>query len=262
LLTFATPKFTAVYRKPLTVIKNPRSTTMRLNRYIASSGICSRRDADDLISRGVVQINGKTVTELGTKVNPDDTVKVNGKIVKNERKVYILLNKPKDTLTTTDDPEGRRTVMDLISSATDLRVFPVGRLDRNTTGILLITNDGELAGRLTHPRYRIRKIYEVETAQNVTDEMVEKLTNGIELEDGPMKVDSISYLDPASKRFLQIEIHSGKNRIVRRMFEQLGIEILKLDRVYFAGLNKKNLPRGKWRMLSPKEIGWLKMNKS
>jgi 23S rRNA pseudouridine2605 synthase len=249
-----------VYKRPITVIKK-QTDKIRLNRYIASSGICSRRDADELISKGVVQVNGKVVTELGTQVQPDDTVKVNGKIIKNERKVYILLNKPKDTVTTTDDPQGRRTVLDLIGQV-EARVFPVGRLDRNTTGVLLLTNDGELAGRLTHPRYNIRKIYEVETLQNVTDEMLDSLKKGIELEDGPMKVDAIAFLDPASKRFLQVEIHSGKNRVIRRMFEHLGIEIVKLDRVYFAGLTKKNLSRGHWRYLNPKEIGWLKMNKS
>jgi 23S rRNA pseudouridine2605 synthase len=250
-----------VYKRPITVIKK-QSEKIRLNRYIASSGICSRRDADSLITKGVVQVNGKVVTELGTQVMPDDTVKVNGKVIKNERKVYILLNKPKDTVTTTDDPQGRRTVLDLIGDATEARVFPVGRLDRNTTGVLLLTNDGELAGKLTHPRYNIRKIYELETLQNVTDEMVDALKKGIELEDGVMKVDAISYLDPASKRFLQVEIHSGKNRVIRRMFEHLGIEILKLDRVFFAGLTKKNLSRGHWRHLTPKEVGWLKMNKS
>ena len=250
-----------MYKRPITVIKK-QSEKIRLNRYIASSGICSRRDADSLITKGVVQVNGKVVTELGTQVMPDDTVKVNGKVIKNERKVYILLNKPKDTVTTTDDPQGRRTVLDLIGDATEARVFPVGRLDRNTTGVLLLTNDGELAGKLTHPRYNIRKIYELETLQNVTDEMVNALKKGIELEDGVMKVDAISYLDPASKRFLQVEIHSGKNRVIRRMFEHLGIEILKLDRVFFAGLTKKNLSRGHWRHLTPKEVGWLKMNKS
>ena len=249
------------YRKPVTVIPK-QSATIRLNRYIAASGICSRRDADDLISRGVVQVNGKTVTELGTQVNPEDTVRVNGKVIRNERKVYILLNKPKDTVTTTDDPQGRRTVLDLVHNATDARIYPVGRLDRNTTGVLLLTNDGELSGRLTHPKYNIRKIYEVETAQNVTPEMVQILQKGIELEDGPMKVDAIAYMEPSSQRFLQIEIHSGKNRVIRRMFEYLGIEILKLDRVYFAGLTKKNIPRGKWRHLTTREIGWLKMNKT
>ena len=247
-------------RKPLSVNKTFRPEKIRLNRYIASSGICSRRDADELISRGVVEINGVKITEMGTQVNPGDTVKVNGKTIRNERKVYIVLNKPKDTLTTTDDPEGRRTVIDLVQNATSERIFPVGRLDRNTTGVLLLTNDGDLASKLTHPKYRVKKIYEVRTAQNVTEEMLETMVRGIELEDGLMQVDAISFLDPASKKDLSVEIHSGKNRIVRRLFEHLGIEIVKLDRVYFAGLTKKTLARGKWRFLNPKEVGWLKMN--
>jgi 23S rRNA pseudouridine2605 synthase len=251
-----------VYKRSIRVEKKSGSETIRLNRYIAASGICSRRDADELISKGVVEINGKQVTEMGTQVNPGDTVKVNGKVIHNERKVYILLNKPKDTVTTTDDPEGRRTVLDLVRGATDFRVYPVGRLDRNTTGVLLLTNDGELSGKLTHPRYNIRKIYEVETAQNITEEMMATLTKGIELDDGLAKVDAVGYLDPASRKLLQIEIHSGKNRIIRRMLETIGMEIVKLDRVYFAGLSKKNLQRGKWRFLTPKEVGWLKMSKS
>lgn len=248
-------------RKPLDVYKTARPEKIRLNRYIASSGICSRRDADELISRGVVEINGVKTTELGTQVNPGDIVKVNGKTIKNERKVYIVLNKPKDTLTTTDDPEGRRTVLDLVQNATPERIFPVGRLDRNTTGVLLLTNDGDLASKLTHPKYKVKKIYEVRTAQNVTEDMVATLLKGIELEDGPMKLDAVTFIDPASKKDLSVEIHSGKNRIVRRMFEHLGIEIVKLDRVYFAGLTKKTLARGKWRFMTPKEVGWLKMNK-
>jgi len=250
-----------VNRKSISVIKPERHEKIRLNRYIASSGICSRRDADELISRGVVEINGVKTTELGTQVNPGDQVKVNGKTIKNERKVYILLNKPKDTLTTTDDPEGRRTVMDLVQNATSERIFPVGRLDRNTTGVLLLTNDGDLASKLTHPKYKVKKIYEVRTAQNITEEMMTKLVTGLELEDGLMQFDSVAYLDPASKKDLVVEIHSGKNRIVRRMFEHLGIEIIKLDRTYFAGLTKKTLARGKWRLMTPKEVGWLKMSK-
>jgi len=250
-----------VNRKPISINKQARPEKIRLNRYIASSGICSRRDADELITRGVVEINGVKVTELGSQVNPGDTVKVNGKTIKNERKVYIVLNKPKDTLTTTEDPEGRRTVLDLVQNATSERIFPVGRLDRNTTGVLLLTNDGDLASKLTHPKYKVKKVYEVRTAQNVTEEMLVTLVNGIELEDGLMKVDSITFLDPSSKKDLAIEIHSGKNRIVRRLFEHLGIEIIKLDRVYFAGLTKKTLARGKWRFMTPKEVGWLKMNK-
>lgn len=246
-------------RKTISVIKPDRPEKMRLNRYIASSGICSRRDADELIGRGVVEVNGVKTIEMGTQVNPGDIVKVNGKTIKNERKVYIVLNKPKDTLTTTDDPEGRRTVLDLVQSATTERIFPVGRLDRNTTGVILLTNDGDLASKLTHPKYKIKKIYEVRTAQNVTEEMLTTLLKGIELEDGLMQVDAISYLDPSSKKDLTIEIHSGKNRIVRRLFEHLGIEIIKLDRIYFAGLTKKTLARGKWRFMTPKEVGWLKM---
>ena len=248
-------------RKSISANTPERHEKIRLNRYIASSGICSRRDADELISRGVVEVNGVKTTEMGTQVFPGDSVKVNGKTIKNERKVYILLNKPKDTLTTTDDPEGRRTVLDLIQNATPERVFPVGRLDRNTTGVLLLTNDGDLASKLTHPKYKVKKIYEVRTAQNVTEEMMTRMVSGIELEDGMMQVDSISFIDPASKKDLAVEIHSGKNRIVRRMFEHLGIEIVKLDRVYFAGLTKKTLARGKWRFMTPKEVGWLKMHK-
>lgn len=248
-------------RKPINVNKTSRNEQIRLNRYIASSGICSRRDADELITRGVVEVNGVKTTEMGTQVNPGDIVRVNGKVIKNERKVYILLNKPKDTLTTTDDPEGRRTVLDLVQNATGERIFPVGRLDRNTTGVLLLTNDGELASKLTHPKYKVKKIYEVRTAQNITEEMMTTMVRGIELEDGMMQLDAISFIDPSSKKDVSVEIHSGKNRIVRRMFEHLGLEIVKLDRVYFAGLTKKTLARGKWRFMTPKEVGWLKMNK-
>ncbi len=246
-------------KKPIHIIKAEKPGKVRLNRYIASSGICSRRDADELIQRGVVEVNGVKITELGSQVEPGDNVKVNGKTIRNERKVYVLLNKPKDTLTTTDDPEGRRTVMDLVREATTERIFPVGRLDRNTTGVLLLTNDGELAGRLTHPRYRVKKIYEVRASKNITDEMVEVLLKGIELEDGLAMADSVTFIDPMSKKDVAIEIHSGKNRIVRRMFEYLGLEIVKLDRVSFGGLTKKTLSRGKWRYLSPKEVGWLRM---
>ncbi|NLO67387.1 MAG: rRNA pseudouridine synthase [Bacteroidales bacterium] len=235
--------------------------SVRLNRYIASSGICSRRDADELISQGVVEINGKKVTEFGTQVKPGDSVKVKGKTIKNERRVYILLNKPKDTLTTMDDPEGRRTVMDLVHKATKERIFPVGRLDRNTTGVLLLTNDGELAAHLTHPRYQIKKVYEIKTDAPVSEEAVKKLLEGIELEDGITKADSVAVPDPGFKNYLHIEIHSGKNRIIRRMFEALNIGIIKLDRISFAGLTKKNLARGRWRHLTTREVGWLKMSK-
>ena len=235
--------------------------SIRLNRYISSSGICSRRDADELIVQGLVEVNGRRVTELGTRVNPGDAVKVKGKQIKNEKKVYVLLNKPKDTLTTTDDPEGRRTVMDLVKNATKLRIFPVGRLDRNTTGVLLLTNDGELAARLTHPRYQVKKVYEVKTESGVDEEAVKQLLEGINLEDGLAKADAVSFPDPGFKNYLHIEIHSGKNRIIRRMFEALGIGIVKLDRISFAGLTKKNLARGHWRHLTVREVGWLKMTK-
>lgn len=242
--------------------KKPDPGRIRLNRYIASSGICSRRDADELITGGAVEVNGTKVSLLGTQINPGDRVTVNGKVIRNEQKVYILLNKPKDVVTTTDDPGGRRTVLDLVRGATGQRIFPVGRLDRNTTGVLLLTNDGDLTGRLTHPRYNIQKIYEVETAQNLTDEMLGFMSNGIELDDGPARVDAIGFPDPSNRKLFRLEIHSGKNRIIRRMLEHIGVEIVKLDRVSFAGLTKKNLPRGRWRHLTPKEVGWLKMKKS
>jgi len=235
---------------------------IRLNRYIASSGICSRRDADDLIRRGLVEINGKKITELGTLVKPSDQVKVRGKLIQNAKKVYILLNKPKDTITTTDDPQHRNTVLDRIKGATSERVYPVGRLDRNTTGVLLLTNDGELAARLTHPSNRIKKIYEVTLNRKINPKDLKKLTDGILLDDGMMKVDRVGLSDPANPKTIGLEIHSGKNRIVRRIFEHLGYEVVKLDRVFFAGLTKKNLPRGKWRKLNPAEIGWLKMMKN
>jgi len=236
-----------------------KSQTIRLNRYVASSGICSRREADDLISSGQVQVNKQVITELGTQVKLSDEVRVKGKVIRNERKVYILLNKPKDTITTTNDPENRNTVMHLIAQATDQRVFPVGRLDRNTTGVLLLTNDGDLAARLTHPRYGVRKIYEVSLNKGITDEDLEKLKKGVELEDGLMKTDLVTLLSPENRKELSVEIHSGKNRVIRRMFEALGYDIIRLDRVFFAGLTKKNLSRGKWRHLSTREVGWLKM---
>ncbi|MFO7616968.1 MAG: pseudouridine synthase [Bacteroidales bacterium] len=244
--------------------KNPgpiSDGSVRLNRYIASSGICSRRDADELISQGLIEVNGRRVTELGTRVNPGDAVKVRGKLIRNEKKVYVLLNKPKDTLTTTDDPEGRRTVMDLVRNATKQRIFPVGRLDRNTTGVLLLTNDGELASRLTHPRYQVKKVYEVKTESAVGDAAVKQLLEGINLEDGLAKADAVNFPDPGFRNYLHIEIHSGKNRIIRRMFETLEIGIVKLDRVSFAGLTKKTLARGHWRHLTDREVGWLKMVK-
>ncbi len=233
---------------------------IRLNKYIAASGICSRREADGLISAGLITVNGKSITELGTKIRPGDDVRYNGERIRNERKIYLLLNKPKDYVTTTRDPRERQTVMNLIRNACPERIYPVGRLDRNTTGVLLFTNDGELAKKLTHPSYNKKKIYHVFLDRVVRNEDLNTLANGIELEDGFIQPDAISYVENDNKKEIGLEIHSGRNRIVRRMFESLGYRVVKLDRVYFAGLTKKNLPRGKWRFLSEKEISRLKMN--
>lgn len=232
---------------------------IRLNRYIANAGICSRRKADELIEAGVVSINGEVVTSLGTRVNPaTDEVKYNGERLKREKMVYILLNKPKDYITTTDDPQERRTVMHLVDKATRERIYPVGRLDRNTTGLLLMTNDGELAEKLSHPRNSITKIYQVELNKNLSQGDFNKIEYGIELEDGLIKPDDISYVQGASKKEVGIQIHSGKNRIVRRIFEHLGYDVIKLDRVIYANLSKKDLPRGRWRHLEEKEVIQLK----
>lgn len=246
--------------------QGPRGKTeddkVRLNKYIAGSGQCSRREADELIKSGRVKVNNTVITELGTKVSYLDKIVVDKNEVQGEKKIYILLNKPKDVITTTDDPEGRKTVVDLINLPGKQRIFPVGRLDRNTTGILLLTNDGELTSKLTHPRYNVKKIYEVKTNKGLKDEDIDKLTAGIELEDGTFKVDKIAFLDPNNRKELGVEIHSGKNRVIRRCFEFLGYEVIRLDRVMFAGLTKKKLPRGKYRILSPREVGYLKMYKS
>ncbi len=233
---------------------------MRLNKFIAHSGICSRREADELITAGVISVNDEVITELGSRIKRGDSVKYNGETVRSEKKVYILLNKPKDFVTTSDDPEGRKTVMDLVNNAGKERVYPVGRLDRNTTGVLLLTNDGEMAARLTHPKYNRKKIYHVFLDKPLTDEDFEKVIKGLELEDGFIKPDSVEYVKPDSRAELGIEIHSGKNRIVRRIFESIGYHVTRLDRVYFAGLTKKNLSRGKWRFLTEREINLLKMN--
>jgi len=233
---------------------------IRLNKYIASAGICSRREADQLISAGLISVNGKLVTELGSKVHPGDEVRYNGERIRTERKVYLLLNKPKDYVTTTDDPKERKTVMLLIRDACQERVYPVGRLDRNTTGVLLFTNDGELAKKMTHPSSNKKKIYHVFLNKNLSAGDLKKLAEGITLEDGFIQPDAISYVSSDTKREVGLEIHSGKNRIVRRMFESLDYRVDKLDRVYFGGLTKKNLPRGKWRFLSEKEVTRLKMN--
>ena len=233
---------------------------VRLNKYIAASGICSRREADDLITAGVISVNGVTTTVLGTKVKHTDEVRYNGERLRNENKVYVVLNKPKDYVTTTDDPKERKTVMLLIQDACKERIYPVGRLDRNTTGVLLFTNDGDLAKKLTHPSYNKKKIYHVFLDKAFSSGDMKKLGQGVELEDGFAQPDALSYASSENKREIGLEIHSGKNRIVRRMFESLGYKVNKLDRVYFAGLTKKDVPRGKWRILTEKEITRLKMN--
>ncbi|MDH5825415.1 pseudouridine synthase [Sphingobacterium faecium] len=233
--------------------------TIRLNRYIANSGVCSRRKADELIAAGVVSVNGEFVTELGTKVDPaKDDIKYNGERLKREKMVYVLLNKPKDYITTTDDPQERHTVMELVSKATKERIYPVGRLDRNTTGLLLMTNDGNLAEKLSHPRNNISKIYNVELSKNLTQGDFNKIVFGLELEDGFVKPDDLSYVTGGTKREIGIQIHSGKNRIVRRIFESLGYEVIKLDRVVYANLTKKDLPRGRWRYIEERELVQLK----
>ena len=245
-------------RKPNTNFKKD-SDTIRLNRYIANSGICSRRKADELIAAGVVSVNGEVVSELGAKVNPSvDQIRYNGELLKREKMVYVLLNKPKDFITTTDDPQERKTVMELVDKASKERIYPVGRLDRNTTGLLLMTNDGDLAEKLSHPRNNISKIYNVELSRNLSQGDFNKIAFGLELEDGFIKPDSVSYVTGGAKNEIGIQIHSGKNRIVRRIFESLGYEVVKLDRVIYANLSKKDLPRGKWRYLSENEIIQLK----
>lgn len=241
--------------------KSSGDNTTRLNKFIASSGICSRREADEHIAAGKIMVNDKVVTEMGIKVTPEDKVKFNGKIIRAEKKVYILLNKPKDYVTTLDDPEGRKTVMELVKDAGKERVYPVGRLDRNTTGVLLLTNDGELASRLTHPKYEQKKIYHVFIDRDMNLQDFRKLAAGLKLSDGFIRPDGVSFVNPDSKAELGIEIHSGRNRIVRRMLEAINYKVVRLDRVYFAGLTKKNVPRGKWRFLEDKEINVLKMSK-
>ena len=232
---------------------------IRLNKFLANAGVCSRREADEFITAGVVSVNGEVVTELGTKIKRSDVVKFHDEPVSIERKVYVLLNKPKDTVTTSDDPQERRTVMDLVKNACQERIYPVGRLDRNTTGVLLLTNDGDLASKLTHPSFKKKKIYHVWLDKNVAIEDMEKIANGLELEDGEIHADAISYASEDDKSQVGIEIHSGRNRIVRRIFESLGYHVTKLDRVYFAGLTKKNLGRGKWRYLNEREVNALRM---
>ena len=231
---------------------------IRLNKFMANAGVCSRRAADELIQKGLVKVNGNVVTELGTKITHSDVVEYNDKVVVLESKCYILLNKPKDCVTTSDDPNGRKTVMDLVKGACDERIYPVGRLDRNTTGVLLLTNDGDLASKLTHPQYVKKKIYQVWVDKAISEEHMQQIADGIMLEDGEIHADAISYVSPTDRKQAGIEIHSGKNRIVRRIFESLGYHVVKLDRVYFAGLTKKDLPRGRWRYLTQDEVNFLK----
>ncbi len=232
---------------------------IRLNKFMANAGICSRREADEFIQQGLVKVNGEVVTELGTKIKHSDVVEYDEKVVALERKCYILLNKPKDCVTTSDDPNGRMTVMDLVKGACNERIYPVGRLDRNTTGVLLLTNDGDLASKLTHPKYTKKKIYHVWTDHDISEEDMQRIADGIELDDGEIHADAISYATENDRNQAGIEIHSGRNRIVRRIFESLGYHVTKLDRVYFAGLTKKNLPRGRWRYLTQEEVNYLKM---
>lgn len=232
---------------------------IRLNKFLANAGVCSRREADEFITAGVVSVNGTVVPELGTKVKRTDEVKFHEQPVSIERKVYVLLNKPKDYVTTSDDPQNRKTVMDLVKNVCRERIYPVGRLDRNTTGVLLFTNDGELASKLTHPKFLKKKIYHVTTDKNVTAADMRQIAEGITLEDGEIRADAIDYASPTDKKQIGIEIHSGKNRIVRRIFEALGYRVVKLDRVLFAGLTKKNVRRGDWRFLTEQEVNMLRM---
>ncbi|MDR0560816.1 MAG: rRNA pseudouridine synthase [Prevotellaceae bacterium] len=240
------------------VSKKNKDGLVRLNKFIANSGVCSRREADEYIAAGVITVNGTVVTEMGVKIKPEDEVRFNNERLKGERKVYVLLNKPKNYITTVDDPHAKQTVMELVAGACKERIYPVGRLDRNSTGVLLFTNDGDLAKQLTHPSHNKMKIYNIRLDKNIAKQDVETLLTGIELEDGVAIADDV-YVSDDNKAELGIEIHSGKNRVIRRMFEYLGYEVVKLDRVYFAGLTKKGLQRGQYRILTPKEISILKM---
>jgi 23S rRNA pseudouridine2605 synthase len=236
------------------------SDEVRLNKFIANAGICSRREADVLISSGVVVVNGKIITQMGFKVKPGDEVKYDGALIKTEKKQYVLLNKPKNFITTMDDPQGRKTAFQLVANACKERIYPVGRLDRNTTGLLLFTNDGDMAKRLTHPRYEISKLYHVTLSKPIKKEQLDTLCSGLELDDGAfVKADKVELIHDSGNREAGIELHSGKNRVVRRMFEAIGFEVTKLDRVKFASLTKKDLPRGNYRHLTEKEVSFLKM---
>lgn len=258
-------------RRPRVAVDSPKSfapdpldenATIRLNKYIANTGLCSRREADKFIEAGLVTVNGVVISELGVKVLPTDEVRYNNERLNPERKVYLLLNKPKDYVTSVDDPHATRTVMELIEGACKERIYPVGRLDRMTTGVLLFTNDGEMALKLTHPSNDVRKIYQITLDKKVSHEDMIAIASGVELEDGFIQPNEVSYADPEDKHIVGIEIHSGRNRVVRRIFEKFGYKVAKLDRVYFAGLSKKGLTRGKWRFLTTQEVGFLKMLKS
>ena len=252
------PRTGGSYKKP-TIRHESDQEGIRLNRYLSNAGICSRREADDLISSGVVSVNGTVVTELGTRVDPDrDIVKYNGESVRKDRLVYVLLNKPKDYITTTDDPQERRTVLNLVEKITPIRVYPVGRLDRNTTGVLLLTNDGELTNRLTHPKFGITKMYAVELDKKLRQEDFLKIQEGVDLEDGPIQVDQLAYIEGMDKKNIGVQLHSGRNRIVRRIFEHLGYKVVKLDRTAFGTLSKKGMKRSECRFLTPLEVGRLK----
>lgn len=234
----------------------------RLNKYLANAGICSRREADKLISAGIVSINDKTVTKLGTRVMAGDIVKLADEELAPEKMVYVLLNKPKDCITTLDDPQGRRTVVDIVKNACKERIYPIGRLDRYTTGVLLLTNDGELATKMTHPKFGVTKIYNVKVDRNVTDEDMKKITDGIELADGVVKADAADFYKAGVRDAVRLELHSGKNRVIRRIFESMGYRVVSLERISFGGITKKKLGRGKFRFLDPLEVGSLKMLKS
>ena len=253
-------EFNSTHRPTRTVPSKKEPGSMRLNRYIANAGLCSRREADTYIATGCVTVNGKIVSEMGYQVLPGESVSFNGKIISAEKKMYILLNKPKGYVTTLDDPHADKTVMELIANACPERVYPVGRLDKSTTGLLLFTNDGDMTKRLTHPKYNRKKIYHVYLDQKVTKNHLQEIVDGINLEDGFVAADSVSYVSEDDKKQVGIEIHSGKNKIVRRIFEHLGYKVEKLDRVYFCGLTKKDLPRRRWRFLTEDEVNILKMS--
>ena len=258
---FKSKNYKPRYQNKLSKSKNIPKTdgSMRLNKYLAHAGIASRREADDLIKIGAVSVNGEIITEMGYKVKPGDKVQFNGETIKPEKKVYVLLNKPKNFITTTEDDKGRRTVMELVEKSAPVRIYPVGRLDRNTTGVLLFTNDGDLAKKLTHPKHQVEKIYHVKLDKNLKPSDMEKIKDGLKLDDGIIQVDDISFVKGSPHNEVGVKIHSGRNRIVRRIFEHLGYDVIKLDRVLFAGLTKKDLKRGHWRHLTKKEVDFLKM---